>query len=96
MEHFPFCPTVRALLADFHLPTPLVGWELDTLLGLQELPAVDGLDSATLCGRFAVARYALYRVHGALRHSQVAAAHIPGAFREYCRQGGRTGDLLTD
>ena len=87
MEHFPFCHTVRALLADSRLPTPLVGWELDTLLGLQELPAVDGLDSVTLCGRFAVARYGLYRLHGALRHGTVGPAHIPGAFQELCRQG---------
>ena len=81
-------------MTGLHLPSPPAGWELDTFVGLQALPAAAGLgDDAELCHRFGVARYALYRLHGALRHGKVEVEYISGAFREFCRQGDTHTEL---
>ena len=96
LEHFAFCPKVKALFSEFHLPPSASGLELDTFLGLQELPVQVGTSPATLCHRQGVALYALYRLHGALRHGVVEAAHIPGAFKEFCRQGATGVDQNED
>ena len=96
LEHFACCPVVRGLLHDFQLPAPLAGEELDVFLGLQALPLVAGGDPEAQARRLGVARYALYRLHGALRHQTVGVPHLPGAFREYARQGFGAEQLFDD
>lgn len=96
LENFKFCPTVKARFSGFHLPPLASGLELDTFLGLQVLPVQGGTSPAILCHRQGVALYALDRLHGTLRHGVVEAAHIPGASREFCRQGATGVDHNED